>query len=105
MKQIHPSVVQKINEIVSRGITKAHEVQLLLEEFVRTEFPDIETRPNKGDRAWYPSEQDVRNHVYMSALKQKFSEIDQVNLEECIKKWKEEDPDRKFYFRMFTGLL
>ena len=38
----------------------------------------------------------------MTEVRQKLSQIDQVNLEEHIKQWMAEDPSRKFYMRPCT---
>ena len=37
----------------------------------------------------------------MTAVRQKLSQIDQVNLEEHISRWVEQDPTRKLYMRPF----
>ena len=105
VKQINTSIAEKIYDLVALGIVKTHEIELLLEEYVRNIFASSEVKPSKFDRSWYPTSQDIKNHVHMSSLRQKLSEIDQVNLHQLIEKWQLEDPSRKFFFREFTGFV
>ena len=42
---------------------------------------------------------DIRNHMYKATLKQMLCKVDQINLEEKIKTWVQEDPENHFFFR------
>ena len=42
---------------------------------------------------------DIRNHMYKATLKQMLCKVDQINLEEKIKTWEQEDPENHFFFR------
>ena len=88
LKHVNQKISEEIGNIVTRGITQTFQIQGLLEEFVIRMFPDESTRPNPADRSWYPTEQDIKNHVYMTSLKRRFSEIDQTNLEHYVSAWK-----------------
>ena len=66
-------------------------------------FSESNEKPSKLDRSYYPIRQDIRNHIYIAATKLKTSQVDQIDLEEKIKHWKEEDSDRFFEFRPSTS--
>ena len=89
--------------MIFSGYTDPYFIQSVLEKFVKGEvFKDHPVLPNSMDKAYYPSRKVIANHIYKVAKRQKFSQIDQVNLEVCISNWKLEH-NSKFYFRPCTS--
>ena len=80
-----------------------HGIVACLKTFVADKFRTIEVKPSVYDRSWFPTRKSIRNHVQLTSLRQKLSQIDQVNLEEHVKKWMTEDSTRKFCFRPCTA--
>ena len=89
------------SNILLLGIAQANIIEDLLKEFVRDKFRDKEPslRPQLFDESWYPSRRNIHNHIHMTSVRQKLSQIDQINLAEHIRKWESEDSDRKFFYR------
>ena len=76
-----------------------HEVKLLLKDFVRNMFITKNVKPTSWNNAYYPSDKDITNHIYIAIQKLKLDKLDQTNLEKKINNWKNEDNNRKFYLR------
>ena len=73
-----------------------------MKDFVDQLFSNTDVKPSQYDRSYYPTRKDIKNHIHLTALKQKLSQIDQVNLGELIEQWKREDPTRCFHLRPCT---
>ena len=59
-------VISKIYELVRKGVTRPDEVRRCVEEFVERDlFAHISPgeRPKKTNRKYYPTREDLRNHV------------------------------------------
>ena len=95
-KRIHPKVKEKINEMVSSGITNVPLVRKNLRVFVEEEFSDKSRRPSILDRSFYPLSKDIRNNIQSCLKQQSFGSCDQDELKQQIDQWKS---DRKLYFR------
>lgn len=57
--------------------------------------------PNPNDRAYYPSNTDIKNHIYCAKTKLQLSKFDQDNLALKIQQWKKDAPHSSFFFRPF----
>ena len=66
-QRIHPKIIAKIHELVEAGISELPEVKRALKLYV-TILPQS---PSKDDRAHYPTNADLSNHIYKA--KQPFS--------------------------------
>lgn len=98
--RLHPSISLKITELVSAGITNTQEVKKFLRYFVTTTLAkDLGIQPQVYNRAYFPTDADIMNHV--SSARKAFSQLDQHNLVEQIKKWQKESNGASFYFRPF----
>ena len=97
-------VILYSNYTILLGITQAALIEDGLKEFVRSKFEDKDPslRPQLYDESWYPSRRDIQNHIHMTSVRQRLSQIDQINLAEHIRKWRSEDSDRQFFLRECT---
>ena len=57
--------------------------------------------PNPNDRAYFPHDTDLRNHIFMAKRALQLSCLDQENVALQIDKWKVTDPESKHFFRPF----
>ena len=70
-----------------------------LKQFVKCELFPGQTPPPITNRRFYPTDVDVRNHMYRASVKKLLSKVDQENLQRKIENWREEHPEDSFYFR------
>ena len=54
--------------------------------------------PQRTNRRFFPSKATIRNHIYKSVIKERFSKIDQEDLLKKVELWKEASPDDSFEF-------
>lgn len=93
-------VAAKITQLVGEGIIDIHEVKKLIRHYVMHElFKD--SPPDPHDRAYFPVDTDIRNHIYMAKKALELSCLDQDNLRLKIEQWKTTDPDSTHFFRPY----
>ena len=59
--------------------------------------------PQKTNRRFYPSKATVRSHIYKSIVKERFSKIDQEDLQKKVELWKENSPADSFEFHPYAA--
>ena len=100
-QRMHPKLAEKIHDLVSEGITNVQDVTRALKYYVNhTLCPG--SKPDISDRAYYPTADDIRNHIYRAQKSCQLSNLDQENLRLKIEQWKKDDPQRLLHFRPFT---
>ena len=57
--------------------------------------------PNPNNRAYFPLDTDLRNHIFMAKRVLQLSCLDQKNAHLKIEKWKISDPESQHFFRPF----
>ena len=70
-----------------------------LRQFVKHELFPGQMPPPSTNRRYYPTDVDVRNHMYRASVKKLLSKVDQENLQRKIENWHQEYPQDSFYFR------
>jgi hypothetical protein len=98
-QRMHPMVSQKITLFVREGATNPQEVRRVLREYVRSEFK--ENCPSTINRSYFPTLEDIRNHIYTAKQGLEFSKLDQDNLSVKIKNWKEQNGTVSHFFRPY----
>ena len=96
-------VVKKIYDFVKQNITNVTEVKRWLDHFLENDlFRDVPKTqlPKKTNRRYYPSRQDLRNHIGRAISAFKYCDDDQESLAKKIDEWKTKDPTSKFFYRM-----
>jgi len=86
-RRVHPKISQKIESLVKEGITDVQEVKRHLRCYVKSEMKDHE--PHESNRAYYPTNIDIRNHIDAAKAAIQFSKFDQVNLKAMVDEWSE----------------
>ncbi len=99
-QKMNEKVAAKIAELVAEGITEIHEVRRLLRHYVMHDLCR-ESPPNPNDRAYFPIDNDLKNHVYMAKRALQLSCLDQENLRLKIDQWKISDPESTHFFRPY----
>ena len=61
-QRVNEKVAAKIAELVAEGITEIHEVRRLLRHYVMHDLCR-ESPPSPNDRAYFPIDNDLKNHV------------------------------------------
>ena len=99
-QRMNEKVAAKIAELVAEGITEIHEVRRLLRHYVMHDLCR-ESPPNPNDRAYFPIDNDLKNHIYMAKRALQLSCLDQENLCLKIDQWKISDPESTHIFRPY----
>ena len=101
-QKLHPLVAQKIAEMVAAGIVDTTEVKRSLKYYVNNFLSkEIGKTPLEHDRAFYPTNDDIRNHVGKAKRTLELSRFDQENLRLKVEKWQKSSPQSSFFFRPF----
>ena len=99
-QKLHPLMSVKISEMVSAGITNVTDIKRSLKWYVQHDLKDeLGDIPKSTDRSFYPTDNDIRNHVYIAKKATEFSKLDQEQLQCKLKKWKETFPNQNAFYR------
>lgn len=80
-QSVDAKVIEKIHELVASNITNPVMVSKCLEQYVEKElFVNSSQKPSKSNRRYYPSRQDLRNHIAKAISVTKYSCDDQESL-------------------------
>ena len=83
-------IINKIYDLVGKGVTRPDEVRRCLEEYVEREmFATLspQERPKKSNRKYYPTRQDLRNHITKAIAASKYCKDDQESLRQKVLEW------------------
>ena len=100
-QRVHPELIAKIQEFVSIGTVEPVEVQRLLKHHVK-HYMCVGNLPDPNDRAYYPSLDDIRNHVAKAKRALQLSVVDQENVQKLIEQQQKLSPDSHTHFRPCT---
>ena len=93
----------KIQELVCAGTRSEREIRRHLKIFVERElYRGNQPPPQKTNRRFYPSRGTIRSHVYKSVIKERYSKIDQEDLQKKVEIWKAGSPDDNFEFHPYA---
>ena len=81
-QQVDKRINLKIHQLVGEGVKQVRKMQRHIRIIVKMElFRNQELLPTTCQR-YFPKMSDLRNHMYKTSIKLKFSKLDQENLEE-----------------------
>ena len=101
-QKLHPTISQKIVDMVEAGITDTSEIKHSLKHYVDKHLSkELGRKPHLGDRAFYPLCEDIRNHVSKAKRALELSKYDQENLRLKIEECKKDNPQSSFFFQPF----
>ena len=98
-QKVNPTIANKIEEFVKEGMTDPSEVQRALRSFVKSCM--FENAPHPLDCAYYPTSDDIRNHIYQAKTALQLPKFDQQNLKLLIKDWQTTQPLSSHYFHPY----
>ena len=99
-QRMNDRVAAKIVEIVAEGITEVTQVRSLLRHYVVHDLcKDEPSDPN--DRAYFPMDVDIKNHIYMAKRSLQLSCLDQENARLKIEEWKKTEKESTHFFRPY----
>ena len=99
-QKVHPMVSKKIEDLVREGAVDANEVQRSLREFVKNCSHEL-SKPSLTDRAYYPTLNDIRNHIYKAKIALQLSKLDQENLTLKMEEWSKSNINDHYLFRPY----
>lgn len=93
-------IVDKIHELVSTNIANPVMVRNCVELYVEKEmFGNSSQKPNKSNRRYYPTKQDLRNHIAKAISVNKSSGDDQESLRVKVDEWRKSSPGSNLFLR------
>lgn len=98
-QKVHPLISKKIEDLVREGAVDPNEVQRSLREYVKNNCSLL--TPSFTDRSYYPTVNDIRNHMYKAKIALQLSKFDQENLALKIKDWNMVNTDDCHMFRPY----
>ena len=75
-QMVDKRIIEKVYDLISRGITRPDEVRQCIDEYVERELLSTipaAARPRKSNRKYYPTRQDLRNHITKASSAHKYS--------------------------------
>ena len=92
---------RKIVELSRQGVRKVSQMRRHLEADVKTAgIGGHQLALNEVRRRFQPTNKDIYNHMYQARMAQRFSKLDQENVDALIVKWKKEKTSADaFHFR------
>ena len=105
-QRIHSLLVEQITDLVSSGITNTGEVKKILHHYVKNNLvKQIGIELTISNRALFPTDIDIRNHIATAKRVLELSKLDQENLRLKIMKWQESYKNSKYFFDLTLNQL
>ena len=101
-QKMNSQVASRLAEIVAEGITEKGLIRTLLRQFVMKELCS-KTPPDENDRAFFLTDSDLKNHIYLAKRALQLSCLDQENLRLKIEQWKKTHPESTYFFRPYVN--
>ena len=100
-QKVNPLLIQKIHELVLAGVSEPIEMKRHLKHHVLHYLSKSGT-PDPNDRAYYPTLDDIRNHMNQAQKTLKLSLVDQENVSMKTAEYHKLSPETKIHFQPFT---
>jgi len=98
LQRIDSRLREQIKDLVDEGVRGVNEMRRHLRHYVAKVPFKGRPLPPRSNRRFYPTKTDVRNAMYESVVKQRWSKVDQENLQKKIEDWRREGQDDFFFF-------
>lgn len=99
LQPIERSLVEKIYTLDGEGVKTVDEMKQHLCYYVKNDLFAGQNPPPITNRRYHPKDVDTRNHMHNATVKEMLCKVDQINLEDKIKTWKQEDPENHLFLR------
>jgi len=100
-QRVNPLLIQKIHELVLAGVSEPMEMKRHLKHHVLHYLSKSGT-PDPNDRAYFPTLDDIRNHMNQAQKTLKLSLVDQENVSMKTAEYHKLSPETKIHFQPFT---
>ena len=91
LQRVDEKIIEKISELVGEGVRSVEEMKRHLRIFVKDDLFRGRQQPERNNRGYYPKGKTIKNHMYSATINSRLSAIDQDNVEEVIRQWKNEE--------------
>ncbi|XP_078349678.1 uncharacterized protein LOC144634557 [Oculina patagonica] len=102
LQRMDPRLRAQIKELVDEGVRGVNEMRRHLRHYVTKIIFKEGPVPSKSNRRFFPSKVDIRNTIYECVVKNRYSKVDQENLEKKIQDWKQENPEDFFMYQPYA---
>ena len=99
-QNVHPQVISKIHELVLAGVSESMEMKRHLKYYVMNCLSK-DGPPDPNDRAYFPTVDDIRNHMNQAQKTLKLSLVDQENVALKVAEYRKLSPDTNIHFQPF----
>ena len=100
-QRVHPELIAKIQELVSIGTVEPVEIKRLLKHHAKHYMMCANNMPDPNDRAYFPTLDDINNHIARAKRVLQLSVVDQDNAEKLIKKQQELSSESCYHFQPY----
>ena len=91
LQRVDEKIIEKISEFVGEGVRSVEEMKRHLRIFVKDDLFRGRQQQERNNRRYYPKGKTIKNHMYSATINSRLSAIDQDNVEEVIRQWKNEE--------------
>lgn len=102
LQRMDPRLRAQIKELVDEGVRGVNETRRHLRHYVSKVLFKEGPVPPRSNRRFFPSKVDLRNCIYESVVKNRWSKMDQENLEKKTEEWKRESPEDFITFHPYA---
>ncbi|XP_067928258.1 uncharacterized protein [Watersipora subatra] len=97
MQPVEVSVRRKIRSLVGKGVYYLDDMRVHLDEYISKKFAHLTL--DKGNRRFFPQDQDVSNHMQLAIKELMNSDHDIIGLDNLVQEWRKENPLDNFHFK------
>ena len=98
---MHPELIAKIQELVLIGTVEPLEFKRLLKHHAKYYIMCANNMPDLNDRAYFPTLDDINNHIARAKTVLQLSVVDKKNAEKLIKKQQGLSSESCYHFLPF----
>ena len=100
IQPIDSAIKDKIHQLVGEGVSTLTEMKQLLCYYVKNELFRGRETPPETNRAFYPRDSVIKNHIHLSRSAERALRMDQENFSNLIASWQNDADGDAFYYRM-----
>ena len=103
LQRMDGRLCDQMRELVEDGVRGVNEMRRHLRHFVSNVLFKGQALPRKTNGRFFPRKVDVRNGIYESIVKHRWSKIDQENSEKKVGTWQRENPHDNMVFKQYAS--
>ena len=95
-QNVDERIIKKVPDLIGEDVRNVREVERQIRIYVKDELFHDSELPSYKNRRFCPRRQDITSHMYITAVKNRLSKMDQGNLQLKMDKSKQESPNDFF---------